>query len=458
MKNKIYSDKEALEIYKEILDGKRKGFPPMFKNNLHLLRTIAKYLFEEILNYSLNDIYENLTEDLLIKYKIVNIVKRYFKSHYEFIKFVYPDKKVYPWLFKLGTRNYIQNDEIVKEAIEWLIEKYNITINDVYQGKISKSIFKENKLESILTKRFNGSIKKYFEWYYNNFTNEKFNIELSKHKFPNYYNKEKYINLIREYFISLGFDENDFSYENKDIIIKNFNRELLYEKFSCNIYKVVGKTNYEIFKSAFPNYPLFQWELIASKGFWNVKENRIQALKELIMLNNLTKEEIPKFLNYDNLKQTRFSKFNRICDQYYDCDYFNWVNEAFPNEFSFDDFHPNRVLHDGYKMHSLKEAKIHDILKEIFKKVIYVENGNKDYYFYNELHNEGYYPDWIVDDNIIVEYFGWYEPDNNDDKIKSYTEKANRKIAFYSKLKEYKFLPLFPNCKLDAENIKSYIR
>lgn len=447
-----YSNEQVIEFYKEILNNERKCFPKIFNENLTQITVVARYLFEDILNYSLDDIYENLTEDFLIEWRVNNIVKGYFKSHYEFIKYIYPEKKIYPWLFKLGARHYTQDDNLVKDAIEWLIEKYNITIDDVYEGKITRDIFKKNKLDSILMKRFNNSMKEYFAWYYNNFTETQFDMSKSKYKTSNYYSEAQCIQDIRNYFHSLGFNENDKSEENKMIIIKNFTKELLFRMISIQVYKNLGSSNYSIFKKVFPLYRLYPWEITAPKMYWADMNNRNCALRELIESQNIWKDDIPKFLTYDNLKGTRFAKFNAICSTYYKSDYFNWVQDVFPNEYNKEDFHPHFIFHDGYKMHSKIEVRIHNFLKQKFDQVRYIEKTDTQYHFYNKDFEEKYIPDWIVDGNIIIEYFGWYQPKSTNEKFKIYTEKANRKTDFYNNFDGYLFSPIYPNDRYDLDN------
>lgn len=457
--NTNVSETEAIEIYKEIINGKRKGFPPIFSKNIELIRHIAKYLFEEMLHYSLEDIYYNLTEKFLIKYKINNIVKRYFKSQYHFISFTYPEKEVYPWLFQLGARNYLSDDNEIKRAISWLIDKEKLTINDIYNAKVSRDMIKRNKLDSIFYKRFQNSTISAFDWYFKNFTDLEFDKDkYTKNKPKYFYEKEYQISLIKRYFQKLGFDETNISFENKKIIVNNFNRDTLYNICGgVNIFKKLEKSIYKIFKIVYPNFPLYQWELVTN-NYWNSEQNRIKSIKELIEYENLKFENIPLFFTHDTISNKGYGKFNGVCDKYYQSDYFHWINEVFPNSFTQQDFHKTMHVHDGIKMHSKKEIILHDIFKTIFNKVLYVGKSNKEYHFYNEIENEKYIPDWILNDNIIVEYFGWYNPEQKHNLIINYTNKANRKIDFYNSLDNFGTLFIFPNDLKDENKLMQKIK
>lgn len=459
--NKNYTKNELIEIYNKRLNGEIKTFPNIFKNNLENLKIISIYLFEDILNYTIDDIYENLNEKFLIKYKIVHIVKGYFRSFVDFIQFVYPNKKIYVWFFKLGARNYISNDEIIKTSVEFLIKKYNLSIEDVYKGKITRKIIQENKLDSILSSRFNGSINEYFKWYYDNYTNNIFDIYLCDNKPVNFYTKDICIKIIKDnYSNNLGFNENDYSKKNKNIIIKNFNLKTLNSILSYTTYsKFLGKTIYNVFKSVYPNYNIFQWEFLSVENkFWKNKNNRIRSLKELLSVTKIKMHDSYKILNFEYLKNTQYSKFNSVCSNYYNSDYFIWFNECFPNVLKYKDFHPNVIIHDGCKMNSLHEVKIHDFLKQNFKNVKYIEFGNRNNWIYNERHNEFYCPDWIIGNNIIVEYFGWYFPDYKDERFITYVKKANRKIEFYNSLKNYCLWSIFPKDIKELERDKSHVK
>lgn len=206
-----------------------------------------------------------------------------------------------------------------------------------------------------------------------------------------------------------------------------------------------GKFNsclYDFFNFIYPNR-WNEWDYTFTKrGFWTKKDNRIKALKYLIENElKINIEEIPYNISYGFLVNNHH-KLSLICDSYYKSDIYKWIDECYPKKFKKDDFYKH-LAEDGTKLDSREEKIIHNWLSLHFKKVKKPSRTEK---IFNEQYNEFYVPDWIIDDTIIVEYFGLYN-DNYKGKnkiIKNYKDKANRKIDFFNSMSRYNFIALFP--------------
>jgi len=156
---------EIIRIYKEVLVGKkRKQFPKNFwQNDFEENRIIGdillKFLFEEILGWSKDDICEKLNKNIFFEYKLNQVYKIiHEKSVFNTINSVYPDK-FKPWdisCVKSVPMNYWGNEENVINAIKWLIENKLKWTDDEVIKNLSSSVFDDNKLSGLLD-LFNGS-------------------------------------------------------------------------------------------------------------------------------------------------------------------------------------------------------------------------------------------------------------------------------------------------------------
>jgi hypothetical protein len=212
---------------------------------------------------------------------------------------------------------------------------------------------------------------------------------------------------------------------------------------------LAGTFNYSPFN--FWNYfnpgVWFEWEFKNTpKNYWSNYNNRKNALKQLCEIKlSLKVDEIPNYISYPFLVKY-YHKFSLICDQYYNSNIFKWVDECYPYIFRQSDF-KHIISIDGTKLDSIDEKIIHEFLINNFKKVKYYDNNtNNDNKWVNYNTNEKYVADWLVNNNIIVEYFGWYNMFSyNKNKIfTDYINKANRKIEYYSNLSNYNFIALYP--------------
>ena len=149
----------AVELYKMVLKGDLKKFPGGFwqrpdadKNAIE----VTKYLFEEILKWSFDDIKEKLTVNIYIEYKLYGMIQQsYNRSSFKAINSVYPDK-FKPWEISSVPHNYWTLDKGIIST-RWLIEEKLKWTDEDIKEKLSHKVFFENGLGGMLTQLFKSS-------------------------------------------------------------------------------------------------------------------------------------------------------------------------------------------------------------------------------------------------------------------------------------------------------------
>lgn len=146
----------AIEVYKIVLVGDEiKNFPAGFwtrpeaeENAIECM----KYLFEEILNYSIEDIKKKFDRDLFAKYRLGGMTSRVFKQNmYNAINVAYPGK-IHPWELSFKSFGMWDKEEDRIKAIKWLVEdKLNMTDEDIKE-KFTLKLLRDNGLGGLAAK------------------------------------------------------------------------------------------------------------------------------------------------------------------------------------------------------------------------------------------------------------------------------------------------------------------
>lgn len=97
---------------------------------------------------------------------------------------------------------------------------------------------------------------------------------------------------------------------------------------------------------------------------------------------------------------------------------------------------------DNIRLKSKEELLIHEYLISKYNNVLYCNNSNKNKW-YNLKYDECYIPDWIIDNNIIIEYFGFLNKNSSTDRFIKYEKKTKRKIEFFSNIPDFTFIDLY---------------
>lgn len=127
------------EIHQEILDGKRKSFPPgTWSEDLdgELKRRVTRYLIEDVLKWSDEDIKEKWNQFIIRKFSLASVMQVYRSSPYEMLNAAFPNR-FEPWEIKHTPKRfwtYEKSLDILKKIIEekerlteyQLLEKYDL--------------------------------------------------------------------------------------------------------------------------------------------------------------------------------------------------------------------------------------------------------------------------------------------------------------------------------------------
>lgn len=147
-----------VEIYQYVLSEKYiKKFPKYFWEKLESLeyaREILKWLIEEKLGWTDEEIKKNYSAQLLKDNKLSGMFKTLFdNSSYSVINFIYPNK-FKPWEFKHAPKNF-WNQETMTKAIKWLIED-KLKLLDEQILEISCQTFIDHGLWGLIGTFFRG--------------------------------------------------------------------------------------------------------------------------------------------------------------------------------------------------------------------------------------------------------------------------------------------------------------
>ena len=432
---KIYSFDEAKEIYDKNLEDRSALLPPNFFERIENKNEFFDYIFK-VKTDMYKERFTNFNQNFVTKYKLHSYVHKH-KSLYEFINKLYPSY-IMPWELKKATQHYWKDDNNVRYALEWFIMKLfedNVIESLCDLPKITTyKLFEEYKLGGLLSRRFNASPFQAINFLYpDKFSWHQFNVP------KGYYSKKEnrinIINLFIETLIQKG-DINSIEEIPLKVNISTFDK-YGFKNFLLHCYQGVSF-------SAFNDYFPGKWKIWEFKscptGFWESNENVKDALLWFIdrlrqdgKLRNIN--ELPKILGWDLLQEYNISTIFKNRDNVYKC-----LLELFPLDLNKDMF-SSLSASDGTRCDSMEEVLIYNFL---LSNNIPIKYTGKKFRIKNKEDGESYCPDWIINDNIIVEYFGLYTVKKyNNSLLENYREKTHRKVKFYNSLEDYKFIPLY---------------
>jgi len=162
---KLYFGKSAIKYLMESYPNEYKAFefnkcrmPQNYwcekENRIHAI----KWLIEEKLEWSLDDIKEKFSRKLLTEYGLATLT-RYYYSSFDIINEIYPNK-IYPWELKRSSVSpsywSINGNRVL--AVKWLIiDKLKFSHDEVV-NILSLEHFYENKLSTLICNYYNKSI------------------------------------------------------------------------------------------------------------------------------------------------------------------------------------------------------------------------------------------------------------------------------------------------------------
>ena len=167
--------------------------------NVDTGKAAIKWMIEEKLMWSDEDIKENYSMKIIVQFKLAKMLKDVFDSNlFEAINSAYPNKfKPYELL---GIPKNYWNIEMGKDAIKWMIEEKLMWSNEDIKENYCFKIIKQFKFEKMLKDVFNGNLFEAIDSAYPNKFKEVDFYRVSK----DYWTKEKAIESIKNAIDKLG--------------------------------------------------------------------------------------------------------------------------------------------------------------------------------------------------------------------------------------------------------------
>lgn len=231
------------------------------------------------------------------------------------------------------------------------------------------------------------------------------------------------------------------------------------------VYSKYYNTLYDVLVSAYPeiknNKTLFMWEWNQCNNYTNnmlinmLREYVIYRIEDIKSYEN----EIPKYLNRSYF-DIHYPKFNKILSKRKFKNYYEWACLAFPeykNKWKPEDF--NIICSfDGFIFDSYEEKSVYEFLKKYYvtKDIIPIGRVRNGDYIFKDKNNKIYCPDFVINNityknekihlkkPLIIEYYGLYEPNNNNKVIKNYVKKTLKKENYYNSNKNIYYLGIYP--------------
>jgi hypothetical protein len=238
---------------------------------------LTRYLIENILNWTDDDIKEKLRKSTFRNNSLGGLICiKYNDSAFAAITAAYPEKNFHPWDFVNAPNDYWQREKGRENAIaatKWLIEdKLKWTEHDIIEN-LNQEVFVKNNLLGMLKKAFNCSM---FEAIDATYSGKFKKWQIGDHVKNDYWNKDEGIIAVK------WLIEDKLKWNDKDIK-ENYSRQIYRDN---NLYGMIQRcfnsSPFEAINSTYPNR-FKEWELPhVPRGFWNSKENCINAATWLI--------------------------------------------------------------------------------------------------------------------------------------------------------------------------------
>ena len=444
---KPLTKEELIDMYEDILSGKRKSFLKGSLLDNNNIKIIVRYLLLEKLKLKEKDFIGISLSIIFKKYKLDYLINHF--SVYKIIECI-PEFNLKIWYLHNVPANYWNNIDNINSAIKWFLMKLRddnkINTDSDLPKILTHDLVNKYNLGSLLRFKFNNNIYEFLNYMYPNKW-KMWNLKMCDlHYWQNEYNILVSINWLIYDKLKIFKRDNLLKLKASDFSNNDLGG-MLTTCFKSSVFKALS--------FAFPELKIREWELhMTPINYWSKKENRIKAFIELVeekLLLNI--DELPNVLSYSFFRKC-YPKFASVVEKFYDYNIFNWIDEVYPDIFLPEDFKISIAI-DGTKVNSKEELIIHNFLINnciINNEICY--GGNKKlgkYKIYNEEDDEYYLPDWVIDNYYIIEHFGmYYEEKAKQGHIiyEPYFYKTNRKVKFFNKLTEnnnYVFIDTYPS-------------
>ncbi|MCU4948318.1 DUF4046 domain-containing protein, partial [Bacillus cereus] len=318
------------QIYQEVLDGKRRRFPPYTwsddQDNI-LAKRVIKYLIEKVLKWNKKQIVSDWKEKLIIKYKLGGLLSvKYNGSPYAMINDAYLNY-FKEWEFKMTPLNYWTKPKAL-EALKWTIEeKEKLTDNKLLEV-YSIQWLSNHKLNSPCRMFWKGSPYSMINELYPG----RFNQWEFKKTRSNWWTKEKALKVLK------WLIEEREKMDDQEIKIKINVLWLTQKGLRTPLARYWNDSPFSFINELYPGR-FKEWEFkMTPKKFWT-KERALEALKWSIEeKEQLTKEQL---IQVYNRKWLIKQGLRTPLERFWKNSPYSMLHETYPGEFK--EWELNRV-------------------------------------------------------------------------------------------------------------------
>lgn len=467
--NKI-EDLTIGQWWEYMYSGTINTLPKQFYTNNYYPKLIKYVVLKYVNLEKRNDVIEWFKTPNIKKYKIADIVYK-MGGIFKTLKLTFPEMNFIEEDFN------IYKDENIINILDNFINKNNITILDILNGKAN---FRKDKKVSALLAHINSnnqSLNELSTWYFlkKNIKHPISNKDICIYDFNksnNFFeNQDNRINNIKHYCENIC-EENILNVINdtdklKDWIFKYFKQSDMTNIFSR--YNKYYKGLYNLLVNCYPQIKdyniLFEWEWTQCSR--NDIDFLINMLREYVLyrMNDVVVDivkDVPTYINiaYFNVM---FSKMNKHIAKHRFNNYYEWLCLAFPeykDEWKKEDF-KIIVAKDGTELDSFEERDVYEFIQgeNIFKYIKPIGKSRSGKYTFklDETYEyERFCPDFVIEyiykDNkkiklskpIILEYYGMYDENNKYIVFKNYIKKTLVKEEYYKNNKDIYYIGIYP--------------
>lgn len=322
---------DAVDVYKLVLEQKHiKKFPNGFWQQPEALDNAAKcvkYLIEDILNLSENELKKQLSKKLFVNNGLCGMLSNCFNnSPIKAIELIYPNK-FKPWELNQVPQGYWSCINNGIEATRWLIEDRLKLTDEELKEQLSQKLFADNGLGGMLKHCFDASP-----------------IKAIKFAYPGKFKPWDFPQVPLGYWedINHGIEATRWLIEEKlKLTDEELKEQLSAKLFADNdlgsmLKHCFDSSPYRAVNAAYPG-KFKPWEFSYSiRGYWEDISNGIEATRWLIEEKlKLTDEELKEQLSIKLFEENGLSSVLRNC---FDWSPYRAINAAYPGKFKKEDF------------------------------------------------------------------------------------------------------------------------
>lgn len=304
----------GIDVYKEVLDGKRAYFPKMFwegEEGRERARKISRYVIEEVYCLTEDTVAKEIRYNMFVKNKLSRMMKVVYNDVlFNLVDHVYPNKYK-AWELSCAPMGFWAKKENRREAVKWIRKKYNWT-EEEFVRNITTEMLKGDG--------FSGLMNHYQDSLYSlvadNIDIEFMPWEMSRVGKNFWAEKKNRISAMHWLIKKYGWSEEEF--------IKNINHEILKEnglrglvnlKYGGNLYALISDIFPNRFsmsdfkhlkdcKDTFDRFEIEKKRIEDAKKRYSKSESNINEKVKNLIIENATKGVSKCLIQLDDMDET----------------------------------------------------------------------------------------------------------------------------------------------------------